>query len=317
MNIPRGREDVARLFENCISKDRMAQAYILSAPRGMGKKTVLNYVLSLMLCDSHTSCGKCLSCKSLEAGAHPDVVNLTRDPDKATLGVDRVRDIKGDVYTRPVMSDYKAVVVHEAHLATVGAQNAMLKIIEEPPEKVVFFLLCDTMAPILPTISSRSVILNINPLSYDDIKEISGADDFQISICGGNIGRLMQLMEDSSYIRVRDEVIDAFSSIGSSDPYAPYAVAEKLGKMKEHEKDIFDIMLTFARDAYCRKINATEEIINKDKMNYIDSFASGAKADSLWRIMNLIISTQKEKGKTGNFNIALTILLLKCRREIK
>ena len=317
MDIPRGREDIARLFENCISKDRLAQAYILSAPGGMGKKTVLNYALSLMMCDTHTSCGKCLSCKSFEAGAHPDVVHLMRDPQKATLGVDKVRDIKGDVYTKPVMSDYKAVVVHEAHLATVGAQNAMLKMIEEPPEKVVFFLLCDNMTPILPTICSRSVILNIKALAYEDLKAITGADDFHISICRGNVGRLLQFMEDASYTSVRDEVIDAFSSIGSDDPYSPYDAAARLTKLKEHEKEIFDIMLTFARDAYCTKKNATEEIINKDKMNYINSFASKAKEASLWRIMDHIITTEKEKGKTGNLNIALTILFLRCRRELK
>ena len=317
MKVPCGREDIARLFENCISKDKLAQAYILSAPQGMGKKTVLNYVLSLMLCKDHTSCGECLSCKSLEAGAHPDVVHLTREADKATLGVGRVRDIKNEVYTRPAMADYKAVVVYEAHLATIEAQNAMLKMIEEPPEKVVFFLLCDTMAPILPTIVSRAIVLNIKPLPAGALKEITGADDFQISICDGNVGRLKELTEDSGYSRVRDEVIDAFSSLTSEDPYTPYAVASRFDKLKENKEDVFDIILSFVRDAYCKKKNIDSCIINKDKMNYINAFASKAKEDALWRIMNLIVTTRKEKGKNGNFNIAVTILLLKCRRELR
>lgn len=317
MNVPCGREDIARLFENCISKDRLAQAYILNAPEGMGKRTVLSYILSLMLCQGHTSCGECFSCKSLEAGAHPDVVHLKKEEDKATLGVGRVRDIKNEVYTRPVMSDYKAVVVHEAHLATIEAQNAMLKMIEEPPEKVVFFLLCDTMAPILPTIVSRAIVLNLKPLPSDVLKSITGADDFQISICDGNIGRLKELTEDSAYSRVRDEVIDAFASVASDDPYTPYAIASRFDKLKENKEDIFDIILSFVRDAYCKKKNIDSCIINKDKINYISSFASKAKEDSLWRIMNLIVTTRKEKGKNGNFNIAMTILLLRCRREMK
>ena len=317
MRIPRGREDIAQLFKNCITNGKLAQAYILNAPRGMGKKTVLRYILSLMLCDTHTSCGNCLSCKSIEVGAHPDVVHLRREEDRATLGVAAVRDIKNEVYTRPVMADYKAVIVHEAHLATVEAQNAMLKMIEEPPEKVVFFLICDTMAPILSTIISRSVVLNIKPLSNEVLKEISGGDDFRISVCGGNIGRLLELMEDSEYSSVRDEVIDAFASITSDDPYVPYEIASRLDKIKDYKDDIFDIMLVFARDAYYKKKNIDNRIINKDKINYINSFASKAKEDSLWRVMNLIIETRKERGKNGNFNIAITILLLKCRKEMK
>ncbi len=316
MNIPKGREDIARLFENCISKDKLAQAYVLHAPSGMGKKTILKYILSLMLCSSHTSCGSCLSCKSMEAEAHPDVVRLVRDEDKATLGVEKVRDIKNDVYTRPVMSDYKAVVVYEAHLATVAAQNTMLKMIEEPPEKVVFFFLCDTLAPILPTILSRAVVVNLKPMSTADLKEISGADDFEVSACGGNPGRLLQYKEDAGYTLLRDEVIDAFASVASSDAYAPYDAASRLDKLKDGKDEIFDVMLSFARDAYYKKKNIDYQIINKDKMNYINSFAANAGEDALWRIMDLIINAKKEKGKNGNFNIAVTILLLKCRREL-
>jgi len=317
MNVPRGREDVAKLFENCISKDKLAQAYIINAPKGMGKKTVLNYILSLMLCSTHDSCGECLSCKSLQAGAHPDVAELKREPDKATLGVGRVRDIKNEVYTRPVMSDYKAVVVYEAHLATAEAQNAMLKMIEEPPQKVVFFLLCDTLAPILPTILSRTVTVNLNPLPNTVLKEISGADDFQVSLCEGNPGRLIQLMEDADYTSLRDEIIDAFSSLATGGAYAPYDIASRFDKIKEGKDEILDVMLLFARDVYYKKKGMESSVINKDKMNYINSFADKLDETSAWRIMNNIIDTQREKGKNGNFNMALTILLLKCLKEFK
>lgn len=314
MNIPRGREDVAKLFKNSITKDRLAQAYILSGPGGIGKKTVLKYVLSLMLCDSNSSCGECLSCKSLEAGAHPDIVEVRRDPDRATIGVNKIRDIKPEVYTRPTMAKYKAVIIYEAHLTTVEAQNAMLKMIEEPPERVVFFLLCDTTAPILPTINSRSLTVNLNPLSNEVLKEISGADDFEISVCEGNPGRLFQLQDDSEYIGVRDEVIDAFASLSPSDPYTAYDIVSRLDKIKEHKDDVLDIMLMFVRDAYYKKKGIENCIINKDKMNYINAFAGRANEENLWKIMDNIITTCREKGKNGNFNIAVTVLLLKCRK---
>lgn len=317
MNVPLGREDIARLFQNSISKGSPAQSYILTGAEGMGKKTILEYVLALMLCESHTACGSCASCKSLNAEAHPDVVFLNREKDKASLGVDRVREIKAEVYTRPVLSRYKAVVVPEAHLATIGTQNAMLKMIEEPPQNVVFFLLCDTMAPILQTIISRSLVIKLKPLSYNVLKEISSAEDHLISLSGGNPGKLFKLMRDDDYICLRDEVIDAFSLIISPEPNAPYEIASRLDKIKADKDEIFKIILSLVRDAYFKKKNLDLEIANKDKMNYINSLADKAKEEALWRMMNHITEIVSDKGKSGSFNMAITILLLKCRKELR
>ena len=318
MNIPCGREDIARLFQNCISGDKLAQAYIIRGDEGMGKKTVVNYILSLMLCREHTSSGNCLSCKSHEKGVHPDVVELRRAPDRASLGVDRVRDIKTEVYTRATMADYKAVVVYEAHLATVEAQNAMLKMIEEPPEKVVFFILCDTLAPILQTIISRSVTIELTPLSHKDLRRIFGetVEDFELSLCEGNPGRFIKLHGDGDYMSLRDKVIDLFSTLSGEDSYAPYAIVTELDKIKENKNEVWSIMLVFARDAYYRKMGLDSNIINKDKLNYIDAFSRNLSPETCWKIADNIINAYKEKGKNGNFYIAMSVLLLKCRSEI-
>ena len=318
MNIPCGREDIARLFQNCINNGKLAQAYIIHGAEGMGKKTIVRYILSLMLCDSHSSCGVCLSCKSLDANTHPDITELKREPDKASIGVDNVRDIKNEVYTRPTMSDYKAIIVHEAHLATPAAQNAMLKMIEEPPDKVIFFMLCDTLAPILQTIISRSVVIDLKPIPMQGLRDIFGTDaeEFELSLCEGNPGRLIKLRNDPDYAALRDEVTDAFASLTGADPYAPYDISARLDKIKENNVELFNIILIFARDAYFKKNGLESLIINKDKMNYINTFSANLSAAQCCRIMQHIITAQKEKGKNGNFTIAMTMLLLKCRAEM-
>jgi len=215
------------------------------------------------------------------------------------------------------MSDYKAIVVYDMHLATPAAQNAMLKMIEEPPEKVVFIMLCDTMSTILPTIVSRSVLIELKPLSIEALRQIPSAADFEISVCEGNPGRLIKLCEDEDYIKFRDEVLDAFSSVFSSDPYAPYEAAARLDKLKANKDEVLATMLIFARDAYYSKIGLGDKIINKDKINYINALTLCLTEDKIWRIMDTIITAEREKGKNGNFSMALTILLLKCRLEMK
>ncbi len=313
MKIPLGRENIARLFENSIATDRLSQAYIITGEKGMGKKSVSRYVASLILCESHTACGKCASCMSMQKGSHPDLTVLRREEGKASLGVESVREIKTEVYTRPVMSDYKVILAEEMHLATIGAQNAMLKMIEEPPEGVVFLMLADTMSPILPTIASRSVVTELSPLENDVLKRISPDADYEIAMCAGNPGRLLKLAGDADYREMRDKVADAFFSSLSPEPYAPYESASILDKLKADKEEVFSVMLSLSRDIYMHK--AGLEIINKDKANYINAVSQRISARGAYNIWNEIIHEQKERGKNGSFTMAVTLLLLRCRRK--
>ena len=318
MNIPIGRGDIAALFKNCLDEKKIAQSYIIHGPSGMGKKTVMEYILSLVMCEFGSSCGVCSSCKSLEMNAHPDVVVLKRPEDKASIGVDVVRSAISQVYIKPVLAGYKAVVVHEAHLLTVEAQNAMLKIIEEPPERVVFFLLCDTVSPILQTVISRSVTVNLRPLSIDELKTITDgkAHDFELNYCMGNPGKLKEIISDEEFLSLRNDVINKFVKIASDDAFCVYEAVQFLDKNKEARDEIFALLLLFARDALYKKLGMDSLVINTDKINEINAFKSKATAKSLLKIMRIILNTQIQKGKNGNFTIAVTTMLFKCREEL-
>lgn len=317
MNIPRGREDVAKLFQNIIKSGRVSQTYIINGPEGMGKKTVTEYILSLLLCDSHLSCGSCPSCNSLAEGIHPDVVYLRRSPDKASLGVKNVREIKTEVYTRPVMADYKVVVAPEFELATTEAQNAMLKMLEEPPERVVFFLLCSSEKSLLSTIVSRAVTINLRPMTFRVLKEIFGAEDSLIYTSEGNPGKLCRLMEDTDYTDLRSEVADAYFSVTARDAYSPYDAARRLEKLKSGTGEVLEIILSLARDVYFKRIGLDDRIINKDKANYISAASAGLTEKKAANIVNHIKDTIVQKGQNGNQGMAITVMLLKCRREMR
>ena len=87
----------------------------------------------------------CNGCHTVSAGTNPDVVRISNE-DKASIGVDKIREMIKDVYVRPIISDKKVIVIENAHLLTKGAQNALLKVIEEPPEYAVFIIVCETAA---------------------------------------------------------------------------------------------------------------------------------------------------------------------------
>lgn len=316
MKIPRGRENIVRIFINSLEKDRLSNSYIICGESGMGKKTLTSYVLALVACDTHRACGECASCKSLEAGAHPDVIELRREESKASLGIDSVREVMKQVYIKPIATDYKAVIVHEAHLLTVEAQNAMLKVIEEPPERTVFFFLCDNVASILPTVISRSVMINLPPLSREVLSGIADADEFEMSYCHGNPGALIKLVGDEKFAALRDGVLDAFSSVISRDEYAVFDALLFFESNKERRNEIISIILFLLRDVMYEKLGMRQYLVNKDKMNHISAFADRISEKSCLKMLNTIIDIQKSKGKNGNYTIAVTMMLLKCREEI-
>ncbi len=316
MKIPSGREDIAQLFSNLLKTNRLSNSYIINGENGIGKKTVMEYILALIVCGSHSACGECASCKSLAAETHPDIIQLKRADTKASIGIDSVRGIMGEIYVKPVMAEYKAVIVHEAHLLTAEAQNAMLKVIEEPPEKVTFFFLCDTTAAILPTIISRSVTVNLAPLGRSVLESIAKADEFELCYCQGNPGVLKRLTGDSKFTDLRDGVTDAFNAVISSDSFDIFESAAFFENNKDNREEIINIILFFLRDVLYKKFGMSEYIVNKDKINHINAFEARVSTKSCLKMMKTVTDIQKAKGKNGNYTIAVTMMLLKCREEI-
>ncbi len=318
MQIPSGRESEAALFSNSLKIGKTAQAYIIHAPEGMGKKTFAGYVLSLFMCQTHSSCDACPSCQSLKAGTHPDVYEVKREKDKASVGIDVVRQMTSQVFVRPVMADFKAVVIYEAHLLTIEAQNAMLKIIEEPPEKVVFFLLCDTLAPILSTILSRCVTVGLKPLPNEILKNTVSQNllGFELDYSSGNPGRLKKLVADGEFSSLRDELTEKIAALSSDDAYSVYRAAEFMEKNKDKRDEMMSIILFFMRDALFKKLKADSLIVNKDKINQINAFSKHCGARECFNALCTVTEIQKNRGKNGNFSIAAVNMLLKCREEI-
>lgn len=317
MNIPSVRDDILQLFHNSVQQDKLSNSYILCGEKGMGKKTLMRQILKFIVCDTHNACGKCPSCLSLNTGAHPDVIYLEREASKASLGVNSVRDIMNEIYVKPAMSDHKIVIVPEAHLLTPEAQNAMLKVIEEPPDKVSFFLLCDSTAPILQTVLSRSVMVRLNPLKRSILEKIvPDAGEFELNCCGGNPGLLKKFTEDTSFSDLRDGVTDAFSAVASDDDFDVFESVSFFENNKAKKDEINDIILFFLRDVMYKKLGMSEYTVNKDKINHINAFEAKVSAKGCLNMIKAVTDMQKAAGKNGNYTIASTMLLLKCREEI-
>ena len=316
MIFPVGQERITDFFSALIHNDRLGHAYLFSGDRGCGKKTLCNYVTHLIMCSTHSACMQCNGCLTVSSGANPDVIRISND-DKASIGVDKIREMIRDVFVRPIISNKKVIIIENAHLLTKGAQNALLKVIEEPPEYAVFFLLCDSRSGILPTVMSRVNTVNIPPLGTTHLKTVvPDASDFLYHYCQGNPGRLMELKDDEELQNQRDSACKAVGDLCSDDGYSMYAYLSLFEAGRPQANVMMDLMLMFVRDVMLHKSGLDGIIINKDKIKDIKAFSASVNSEKCFKVAECIQTAQRQLGKSGSLTIAAQTMFIKCREVI-
>ena len=195
-----GNEDVKSLFAACIKENRLSHAYMLVGPAGCGKKTLTEAVA--MELARRDGAGEERVAK-IASGHSPDV--LTIPTEEKRIGIDTVRSFVSTVYLTPNELDFKMYIFDDADRLTPQAQNALLKIIEEPPKRVYIFLLCQNPGSLLGTVRSRVISVNMQTFDADEIRTylaenggLAGADeertDFAMKMSGGALGAVKELI---------------------------------------------------------------------------------------------------------------------------
>ncbi len=142
---------------NALSGGRLSHAVILEGLSEQERNKAARYLAMAMLCKSDKKpCGSCNACNKVKNGSHPDLHILTKDEKSSMIKVDAIREIKAKATVLPNDGDKSVFVIHEAQLMNVQAQNAMLKIFEEPSEYISFILTCPSKSSLLETITSRA-----------------------------------------------------------------------------------------------------------------------------------------------------------------
>ena len=159
-----GNSDLKQRLSASFRSGHSSHCYLLCGPAGSGKRTLARILAAALQCTSeHVPCGHCHPCRKVFSGTHPDVITVD-DPDKKTVYVDLIRQLQADAYVRPNEGRHKVYLIPRAQDMNENAQNALLKLIEEPPSYAVFLLLTDNAEKLLPTVRSRCAELRLEPV---------------------------------------------------------------------------------------------------------------------------------------------------------
>lgn len=152
-----GNTDLIRQLELDAAEKRIPHAIILEGPKGSGRHTIAKYIALLLSCEGGDGvCLECPSCKRIMTNNSPDVVSVGLLEGKTQLVIESIRFVRSDVYIKPNDGKFKVYIIEDADKMTTDAQNAFLKVLEEPPSYAVFIMLCESADSLLITVKSRS-----------------------------------------------------------------------------------------------------------------------------------------------------------------
>ncbi|MBE6846379.1 MAG: DNA polymerase III subunit delta' [Ruminococcus sp.] len=228
MNKIYGNSFALQTFSSMFKSGRIPHAFLIFGEKGLGKKTLANYLAAALLCEKSEGrpCGECHSCKIAEKKSHPDIIYPEQSGKLNTYTVETCRQVCADSFVAPNNGEKKVYIFSDADNIQLPAQNALLKIIEEPPAPVYFIFTAQTKDAFLPTIISRVTSIGASVCSENECTAALAMMDYEsdkiagaVEAFGGNIGMCIQYIENTQFQSVIALTNKAVDSIISRDEY--------------------------------------------------------------------------------------------------
>ncbi|MBU4376735.1 MAG: DNA polymerase III subunit gamma/tau, partial [Candidatus Omnitrophica bacterium] len=257
-----GEEHITSTLKNAISAKRVAHAYIFTGPRGIGKTSVARIFAKALNCEkapTTTPCNKCTSCKAISSGTSMDVIEIDGASNNS---VDQIRELRENIKFSPSYGNYKIYIIDEVHMLSMGAFNALLKTLEEPPAHAKFVFATTNPEKVPSTILSRCQRFDFVRIPFnlivEKLKKIIAAEKLNIS--EEAVFAIARASDGS--LRDAESVLDQLASF-SSDKISGEDVINLLGMIEEDK--LSQIVDSIYKKDTRASLQAIDEMISKGK----------------------------------------------------
>ena len=295
-------------------------AYIFEGEVGAGSFIASRLFANALVCEKKemSPCGVCSACILAKAGNHPDISIIIPQKDKKNIVVEQIREVIKDASKKPYENAKKVYIIAYGDEMNEQAQNAFLKLLEEPPEYAVFVILAKNTASLLPTVRSRCEIIKFPPVKAEKIKEILEKSypeiknvDFLARYSLGNIEKAKKLAVDEGFMPLRRGAFEILPKLLSGDIAGSYDIAEFAELNKEDAETILRLWTDFLRDIMLIQNGGEKYAINTD---YKDKLINIANRTDEKRIVTAIEEIKKAQKMLKRYvNLRITVLSMAFR----
>ncbi len=274
-------------------------------------------LIGLLVCSrprTDGGCGSCPDCRMTAAGSHPDVLRLEGTGQR--FGIDQVRRIQAALAYRP-RGDRHIFVVDPADQLTTEAANALLKTLEEPQGKAVFFLLSPCPERIPLTVRSRCIRVPFRRLSRDEIRRgletmgyMGPEAEVAAALAEGSLGCALEIVRGKQHLLVRDEMIDLAQRAPAMRPAEITVIARKIGTRDALEERLRTLLVWYRDVLLWRETGETGLLVNADRLDEIRGAGTRYSAGELAGIIRSIDEAIKMLAANGNPRLIVEVLLL-------
>lgn len=251
-----GNAHIKAVLQGMFRTDRLPHAIIIEGERGLGRHAICDIICAAAVCKGEeTPCYTCNECSLALRHIHPDITRIS--PDGANIKVDAVRRVRQDAYILPNQAEKKVFVIDGAEKMNESAQNALLKVLEEPPAFAMFILITESVGALLSTIVSRSVTLSLMPLDDDTMTEfiLKNHPEYSredivplLASSGGNIGQILaELKSGEKTDDISDKILSVLERGDELEVLKAFQPLVSSKKREETEKALRTLSLKLQR----------------------------------------------------------------------
>jgi len=326
-----GHEWAIELLQQHIRAEGVRHAYLFTGPDQVGKRTLALAFAMALTCPEALSpgepCGRCRTCSMMRSETHPDLSVIRLTEGESEVKIDQVRELQRRLALTPRQAGRRIALLVDFDLASAEAQNALLKTLEEPADRVVLLLTAGSTSRLFPTLVSRCEVLNLRSVRPEVIEGVLTSEGepgesarLLAAVSGGRPGAARALRADPEQLAQRSAALDDLARLLSANRNERFAAAEVWAKKRTRNEELEAVRqrvrprlttwLTLWRDALLVSHGVKTHLANPDRTVDLERLAGSLRREALAAGVTAIRTALDRLDQYANIQLTLETLMI-------